>query len=73
MKKALYMFTACALMLFFMSGCSKKLPSLEEETIESEAEKNIYNTIYFGEIDTLNYLRTDTEVDYALCSNFVDI
>ncbi len=62
---------ACALCLVFVSGCSKKLPTLETESSETSAE-NIYNMVYFGEINTLNYLQTDTEVDYALCSNLVD-
>lgn len=68
----LHKLTACALSLLLMSGCAKKLPSLENEESETQGEKNIYNSIYFGEISTLNYLRTDTEVDYALCSNLID-
>ncbi|MBQ4486354.1 MAG: peptide ABC transporter substrate-binding protein [Oscillospiraceae bacterium] len=71
-KNSLPRITACVLALLTVCGCSKKLPSLENEDNSANAEKNIYNIVYFGEIETLNYLKTDTEVDYALCSNLVD-
>ncbi|MCR5122073.1 MAG: peptide ABC transporter substrate-binding protein [Ruminococcus sp.] len=70
-QRPLKRIAACALSLVFMCGCSEKLPSLENESEETTAE-NIYNMVYFGEINTLNYLKTDTEVDYGLCSNLVD-
>ena len=57
---------------FLVSGCSKSLPSLDKEEESGVSEKNVYDMIYFGEVSTLNYLETDTEVDYALCSNLVD-
>jgi ABC-type oligopeptide transport system substrate-binding subunit len=57
---------------FLVSGCSKSLPSLDRDEESGVSEKNVYDMIYFGEVSTLNYLETDTEVDYALCSNLVD-
>ncbi|MBR2088272.1 MAG: hypothetical protein IJ906_14320, partial [Oscillospiraceae bacterium] len=65
-------FTACVLCLLLLSGCGKKLPSLENEGSESNEQQRIYNIVYYGEITTLNYIQTDIEVDYALCSNLVD-
>lgn len=70
-KRVLSISTALFFSMTLFSGCSKKLPSLEEEN-EINEEKNIYNIVYFEGNTTLNYLKTDTEVDYALCSNFVD-
>ena len=58
--------------LLMLGGCGQKLPSLETGIGESEDEQNIYNMVYFGEATTLNYIQTDIEVDYALCSNLVD-
>ena len=72
MKKSIRTFTALALSLSLISGCSKKLPSLEEESNTALEEKSVYNMVYFGEVETLDYLQTDTEVDYAFCSNLVD-
>ena len=67
------MLTACVFSLLAVSGCGSKLPSLEtEETDNTGSQKSIYNIVYLAEIGTLNYLSTDTEVDYALCSNLVD-
>ena len=63
---------ACLMSISALSGCEKKLPSLEEDTGEAVSEKSVYNMVYFSEISTLDYLRTDTEVDYALCSNLAD-
>lgn len=71
-RRALLLMTACAVAVSAMSGCAKKLPSLEEDSDNANGEKNIYNMVYFGEITSLNYLRTDTEIDYALCSNLID-
>ena len=70
--KVLSLVTACVFSLSVMGGCAKKLPSLEEESSETTNEKSVYNMVYFGEITTLDYLRTDTDVDYALCSNLID-
>ena len=73
MRKGLFRkVTAFALSLSLFGGCTKKLPSLETEESGTGGEKSIYDMVYFGEIETLNYLVTDTEVDYALCSNLVD-
>ncbi len=73
MKKiSLHKITACALSLLLVCGCSKKLPSLENDDNTAEEEKSIYDMVYYAEIETLNYLQTDTEVDYAFCSNLVD-
>ena len=73
MRKGLFRkVTAFALSLSLFGGCAKKLPSLETEESGTGGEKSIYDMVYFGEIETLNYLVTDTEVDYALCSNLVD-
>lgn len=64
--------TACILGLLLLTGCGKKPPSLENDGNGADGDKSVYNIVYFTEISTLNYLRTDTEVDYALCSNLVD-
>ncbi|MCR4644015.1 MAG: peptide ABC transporter substrate-binding protein [Oscillospiraceae bacterium] len=66
-----YRCSACILSLLLLSGCSK-LPSLENGENGAGGSKNVYNMIYFSEIETLNYLHTDNEVDYALCANLVD-
>lgn len=71
-RRALLMMTACAVAVSALSGCAKKLPSLEDDSAGAGEEKSIYDMVYFGEITSLNYLRTDTEVDYALCSNLID-
>ena len=64
---------ACILAMLLLGGCgSKKLPSLEDETTDTKQEKCVYTMLYFGEITTLNYLVSDTEVDYALSSNLID-
>ena len=73
MKKKWMRMTALGLAAaFLVGGCSKSLPTIDEEVEVTEADKNVYDMIYFGEVSTLNYLETDTEVDYALCSNLVD-
>lgn len=66
------MFTACILSLLPASGCSGKLPELEDSNNGSNSDLSVYDMYYYGEIETLNYLQTDTEVDYALCANLVD-
>ena len=71
-KRTLNIITAFALSLLPLSGCSDKLPALENENDAEDNAKSVYNMIYFAEVETLNYLRTDNEVDYALCSNLVD-
>lgn len=75
-KKSLCRLAACLLSVLLLGSCAKKLPSLEEESNagsgETVAEKSVYDTVYFSEITTLNYLISDTEVDYALSSNLVD-
>ncbi|MBP0960953.1 MAG: peptide ABC transporter substrate-binding protein [Oscillospiraceae bacterium] len=71
-KKWMRAFASCLAAAFLVSGCSKSLPSLENEEEVTDSKKNVYDMIYFGEVSTLNYLETDTEVDYALCSNLVD-
>ncbi len=71
-KRPLWMITACVLSLSLISGCARKLPSLEDEANEADVDKSVYNMVYFAEVETLNYLQTDTEVDYAFCSNLVD-
>lgn len=70
-KSAFCMLTACMFGLSWMSGCSR-LPSLEDTDNGSKGQKSVYNMVYFGEIETLNYLQTINEVDYALCANLVD-
>lgn len=70
--RSLCLMTACVFSLFLLNGCGRKLPSLEEESAEVNEDKNIYDIVYYGEITTLNYLISDTEVDYALSSNLVD-
>ncbi|MBQ5990209.1 MAG: hypothetical protein IJL67_12020 [Oscillospiraceae bacterium] len=73
MKKKWMRMTALGLAAaFLVGGCSKSLPTIDEEVEVTESDKNVYDMIYFGEVSTLNYLETDTEVDYALCSNLVD-
>ncbi len=66
------LFTACLLSLTAVSSCSGKLPELDDDSNGSSSDKSVYNMYYYGEIETLNYLQTDTEVDYALCANLVD-
>ena len=63
---------ACVVGLILLTGCDRKPPSLENDGDGANADRNIYNMVYFTEIGTLNYLATDTEVDYALCSNLID-
>ena len=62
----------CSLSLLLLGGCGKKLPSLETSDNDLNGEKSVYNMVYFGEISSLNYLQTDTEVDYALATNLID-
>ena len=69
-RKSMIRLAACVCGLLLVTGCGKKPPSLEDEN--DDAEKNVYHMVYFNEIGTLNYLQTDTEVDYALCANLVD-
>ena len=64
--------TACAVAVSAVSGCARKLPSLEDDSGSANGEKSVYDMVYFSEITSLNYLRTDTELDYALCSNLID-
>ena len=71
-KRTINKITAFAVSLLSFSGCSGKLPALENENDAENNAKNVYNMVYFAEIETLNYLRTDNEVDYALCANLVD-
>lgn len=71
-RNPLALLTACVLSLSVTGGCAKKLPSLENHGSQSDLAENVYNMVYFGEIETLNYLQTDNEVDYSLCSNLID-
>ena len=71
-KRMVCLLNACAVSLTLISGCSSKLPKLGGDDGSSNKDKSTYNIVYFGEIETLNYLQTDTELDYALCSNLVD-
>ena len=66
------MLNACVFSLSIVCGCSSKLPELENEDSDSNGRKSVYDMVYFSDIETLNYLTTSTEVDYALCSNLVD-
>ena len=72
MNRKPFRFTACVLSLLMLNGCGKKLPSLEDEGSGSDEQQSVYHIVYYGEITTLNYIQTDIEVDYALCSNLVD-
>lgn len=73
MKKICGKITACVLSIVMLGSCgSKKMPSLESDDSAANQDKCVYNMVYFAEIETLNYLGTDTEVDYALCANLVD-
>ena len=38
----------------------------------SDGEKVTYNTLYSGEVQTLNYLTTSTTNDYAVSANIID-
>ncbi len=72
-KRNLKRVTACVLSLLLVPGCSRTTPPSLENTVSGEdGEKNIYNMVYFAEINTLNYLQTDSDVDYGLCANLVD-
>ena len=71
-KRVIPLVTACVMTLFSLSGCERKIPTLNENSGAQAEEKSVYKMVYFGEANTLNYLRTDTEADYALCSNLVD-
>lgn len=71
-RRSTRMITACVTVMLLIAGCGKTPPSLENDGNGADGEKSIYNIVYFTEISTLNYLQTDTEVDYALCSNLVD-
>lgn len=72
-KRNLKRVTACVLSLLLVPGCSRTTPPSLENTVSGEAGgKNIYNMVYFAEINTLNYLQTDSDVDYGLCANLVD-
>ena len=48
------------------------MPELAAMTTAQANDKSVYNMVYYRDIETLNYLTTDTEVDYALCANLVD-
>ena len=72
MKRSVIRAAACVLGLILLTGCDRKPPSLEDDGNGTNGDKSIYNIVYFTEIGTLNYLATDTEVDYALCSNLID-
>ena len=71
-KRIICTVTASILCLSSVSGCSGKMPELGGNDNGSDNDKSVYNMVYYGEIETLNYLTTDTEVDYALCANLVD-
>lgn len=47
-------------------------PAPTETASNAEATEQVYNTIYSGEITTLNYLVTASQNEFALASNFVD-
>ena len=70
-NKKRYRISACVLGLVLLSGCSR-LPSLDNDEKGSDGQKSVYNMTYYSEVETLNYLHTDNEVDYALSANLVD-
>ncbi|MCR5249422.1 MAG: peptide ABC transporter substrate-binding protein [Lachnospiraceae bacterium] len=70
-RKRMRRFVAAMLALVLLPGCTRTPPSLEKGE-NNDPNKSVYHMVYFNEISTLNYLVTDTEVDYALCSNMVD-
>ncbi|MBR3104307.1 MAG: peptide ABC transporter substrate-binding protein [Lachnospiraceae bacterium] len=74
MKKSnLERVTACLLSLLLLPGCSRTTPpSLENTDTEKTEGSQVYDMVYFAEINTLNYLQTDSDVDYGLCANLVD-
>ena len=65
--------SACVLALLLLSGCARSTPpSLENNDSKKTDGLQVYDMVYFSEVNTLNYLQTDSDVDYGLCANLVD-
>ncbi|SFC26106.1 peptide ABC transporter substrate-binding protein [Butyrivibrio sp. YAB3001] len=56
------------------TGCSYKLPDLENHTLDDayREDAKVYRTLYSSEVVNLNYLVTSSSVDTAICANVID-
>lgn len=85
MKRILSLALVLVLILTAFTGCndnstddptqsvSTTAPSSIDTTpTEPSATEQVYNTIYSGELTTLNYLITTSENEFAIASNLVD-
>lgn len=85
MKRILSLALVLVLILTAFTGCANKstddpgqsavtpTPSNNDTTpTETPAAEQVYNTIYSGELTTLNYLITASENEFAIASNLVD-
>ncbi len=70
-KKSIVFLTALLMMPQLMTGCGKNPPTLDNGE-NSGGEESVYHMVYFSEINSLNYLQTDTEIECALCANLID-
>ena len=57
-----------------LTGCSNALPDLENHTLGEYLgpEAITFRTLYSSEVSDLNYLRTISTIDTAICSNTID-
>lgn len=79
MKRFLALFLAMAMMLAVLAGCSKDEPATTGDTGNDGDSGNgkeevvqEYNTVYSGEITTINYLVTASTNEFALAANMID-
>jgi len=79
MKRMLSLLLVVLMVVASFAGCSApKSPATTDATQATEASaeaapaEQVYNTIYSGEITTLNYLTTASENEFALVGNLVD-
>lgn len=77
MKKRLAAALLAGVMAVSLAACGSSndtTPAAGEAGSDAEAagEKQVYRTLYTGEVQTLNYLTTSTSNDYAISANIID-
>ncbi|MDF2678085.1 MAG: ABC-type transporter, periplasmic subunit [Bacillota bacterium] len=74
MKKTISLILILSFILTSCSGGGNDKDTIQKPTpIENKyAEKQVYKTVYDEEIQTINYLITATDLEFALAANLVD-
>lgn len=73
MKRTLSLLLVLIMVTASFAGCSKaQAPTAAETESKPDQVPQEFSTVYAGEVTTLNYLITATEIEYGLAGNLVD-